>query len=123
MVQVINWCNKSSSSHKIIMACINLNLGIANTMDLPEKLLPRISSRMGIQRICFGPYNFQQLQEIISSRLQGIDAFERQAIEFASRKVSLCAIVRINCGSLLFIYSKGNDSGHAFPCSYHSSFH
>lgn len=58
-------------------------------MDLPEKLLPRISSRMGIQRLCFGPYNYQQLQEIISSRLRGIDAFEKQAIEFASRKVSV----------------------------------
>lgn len=60
-------------------------------MDLPEKLLPRISSRMGIQRLCFGPYNYQQLQEIISSRLKGIDAFEKQAIEFASRKVFHCA--------------------------------
>lgn len=56
-------------------------------MDLPEKLLPRISSRMGLQRLCFGPYNYQQLQEIISTRLNGIDAFENQAIEFASRKV------------------------------------
>lgn len=59
-------------------------------MDLPEKLLPRISSRMGVQRLCFSPYNYQQLQEIISSRLTGIEAFERQAIEFASRKVSPC---------------------------------
>lgn len=69
------------------------NSGIANTMDLPEKLLPRISSRMGIQRLCFGPYNHQQLHEIISTRLKGIDAFEKQAIEFASRKVNyvLCA--------------------------------
>jgi len=56
-------------------------------MDLPEKLLPRISSRMGIQRLCFGPYNYRQLQEIITSRLKGIKAFEEQAIEFASRKV------------------------------------
>lgn len=64
------------------------NSGIANTMDLPEKLLPRISSRMGIQRLCFGPYNYQQLGEIISTRLKGINAFEKQAIEFASRKVS-----------------------------------
>jgi origin recognition complex subunit 1 len=64
-----------------------LNAGIANTMDLPEKLFPRISSRMGIQRLCFGPYNYRQLQEIITSRLKGINAFEDQAIEFASRKV------------------------------------
>ncbi|RDX81697.1 Origin of replication complex subunit 1A, partial [Mucuna pruriens] len=63
-------------------------IGIANTMDLPEKLLPRISSRMGIQRLCFGPYNYQQLQEINSSRLKGIDVFEKQAVEFASRKRS-----------------------------------
>ena len=71
----------------------NTNSGIANTMDLPEKLLPRISSRMGIQRLCFGPYNYQQLQEIILSRLKGIDAFEKQAIEFASRKVSCMLFV------------------------------
>lgn len=69
-----------------------MDSGIANTMDLPEKLLPRISSRMGIQRLCFSPYNYQQLQEIISSRLKGIDVFEKQAIEFASRKVSLYVI-------------------------------
>lgn len=62
-------------------------------MDLPEKLLPRISSRMGIQRLCFGPYNYQQLQEIILSRLRGIGAFEKQAIEFASRKVSVLLFV------------------------------
>lgn len=73
-----------------------MNLGIANTMDLPEKLLPRISSRMGIQRLCFGPYNYQQLQEIISSRLKGIDVFEKQAIEFASRKVRLYVIMKHN---------------------------
>lgn len=64
-------------------------------MDLPEKLLPRISSRMGIQRLCFGPYNYQQLQEIISSRLKGIDVFEKQAVEFASRKVSIYDIMKI----------------------------
>lgn len=72
-----------------------MDSGIANTMDLPEKLLPRISSRMGIQRLCFSPYNYQQLQEIISSRLKGIDVFEKQAIEFASRKVSLYVIWRL----------------------------
>jgi origin recognition complex subunit 1 len=72
-------------------------------MDLPEKLLPRISSRMGIQRLCFGPYNYQQLQEIISSRLKGINAFEKQAIEFASRKVRLCLLPWIL--NLLYIFN------------------
>lgn len=80
LYNILDWPTKPHS--KLIV------IGIANTMDLPEKLLPRISSRMGIQRLCFGPYNYQQLQEIISSRLKGINAFEKQAIEFASRKVA-----------------------------------
>ncbi|KAL2540899.1 Origin of replication complex subunit 1A [Abeliophyllum distichum] len=80
LYNILDWPTKPNS--KLIV------IGIANTMDLPEKLLPRISSRMGIQRLCFGPYNYQQLQEIISSRLRGIEAFEKSAIEFASRKVA-----------------------------------
>ncbi|CAN0902122.1 Origin of replication complex subunit 1A [Linum grandiflorum] len=80
LYHILDWPNKPHS--KLIV------IGIANTMDLPEKLLPRISSRLGIQRLCFGPYNYQQLQEIISSRLKGIDVFDKQAIEFASRKVA-----------------------------------
>ncbi|XP_061337939.1 origin of replication complex subunit 1A-like [Gastrolobium bilobum] len=80
LYNILDWPTKPHS--KLIV------IGIANTMDLPEKLLPRISSRMGIQRLCFGPYNYQQLQEIILSRLKGIDVFEKQAIEFASRKVA-----------------------------------
>ncbi|XP_073103764.1 origin of replication complex subunit 1 isoform X1 [Elaeis guineensis] len=80
LYNILDWPTKPHS--KLIV------IGISNTMDLPEKLLPRISSRMGIQRLCFGPYNYQQLQEIISSRLRGLEAFEEQAIEFASRKVA-----------------------------------
>ncbi|XP_024629084.1 origin of replication complex subunit 1B [Medicago truncatula] len=80
LYNILDWPTKPHS--KLIV------IGIANTMDLPEKLLPRISSRMGIQRLCFAPYNYQQLQEIISSRLNGIDIFEKQAMEFASRKVA-----------------------------------
>ncbi|PIA55282.1 hypothetical protein AQUCO_00800181v1 [Aquilegia coerulea] len=81
---ILDWPTKPHSKLVVI--------GITNTMDLPEKLLPRISSRMGIQRLCFGPHNYQQLQEIISSRLKGIDAFEKQAVEFASRKYARRAL-------------------------------
>ncbi|CAN4116611.1 unnamed protein product [Withania somnifera] len=69
-------------------------IGIANTMDLAEKLLPRISSRMGIQRLCFGPYNYQQLQEIFLTRLNGIEVAAvsgdaRRALEICWRAVEL----------------------------------
>ncbi|KAL6294554.1 hypothetical protein ACE6H2_002696 [Prunus campanulata] len=80
LYNILDWPTKPHSKLVVI--------GIANTMDLPEKLLPRISSRMGIERLCFGPYNYQQLQEIVSSRLKGINAFKEQAIEYASRKVA-----------------------------------
>ncbi|CAO2813038.1 unnamed protein product [Amaranthus hypochondriacus] len=80
LYNILDWPTRPNS--KLIV------IGIANTMDLPEKLLPRISSRMGIHRLCFGPYTYQQLQEIILSRLKGIDAFDNQAVEFAARKVA-----------------------------------
>lgn len=93
----------------ILTVVLAVDLGIANTMDLPEKLLPRISSRMGIQRLCFAPYNYQQLQEIISSRLKGIDAFEKQAIEFASRKVYTFV------AHLLYLYACPASMGKSSP--------
>ncbi|KAL3701075.1 hypothetical protein R1sor_019097 [Riccia sorocarpa] len=63
-------------------------IGIANTMDLPERMLPRIASRMGLKRISFSPYSHKQLEEIIASRLEGVRIFDKQAAEFASRKVA-----------------------------------
>ncbi|KAM7272468.1 hypothetical protein ACFE04_027131 [Oxalis oulophora] len=95
LYNILDWPTRPHSKLIVIAdldvmanALIGMTSGIANTMDLPEKLLPRISSRMGMQRLCFGPYNYQQLQEIILSRLKGIEAFENQTIEFASRKVA-----------------------------------
>ncbi|CAK9140283.1 unnamed protein product [Ilex paraguariensis] len=85
MYNIIDWPTKPHS--KLIV------IEIANSMDFPEKLLPCISCHKGIYRLCFGPYYYQQLQEIISSRLKGMDAFEKQAIEFASRKVDSYAIL------------------------------
>lgn len=45
-------------------------VGIANTMDLPERsLLPRIGSRLGLRRVVFAPYTASQLKEILLLRL------------------------------------------------------
>lgn len=38
-----------------------LVLGIANTMDLPERLLPKISSRASMERVPFAPYTARQV--------------------------------------------------------------
>ncbi|XP_049547940.1 origin recognition complex subunit 1 isoform X2 [Anopheles darlingi] len=62
---------------------------IANTMDLPERvLMGKISSRLGLTRLTFQPYNFRQLQEIVLARLAGTNAFNNDAVQLVSRKVA-----------------------------------
>ncbi|XP_071800120.1 uncharacterized protein [Asterias amurensis] len=64
-------------------------LAIANTMDLPERIMMnRVSSRLGLTRMTFQPYTFKQLQSIVQSRLEGLRAFEPDAIQLAARKVA-----------------------------------
>lgn len=65
-------------------------VAIANTMDLPERLLSnRISSRMGLNRLNFTPYQYSQLQDIILHRLAPYkEWFHVDALEMCARKVS-----------------------------------
>ena len=46
--------------------------GIANTMDLPERLLPKVHSRLGMGRIVFQPYTKDQISTIVTARLEGL---------------------------------------------------
>uniref|UniRef100_A0A671LGF6 Origin recognition complex subunit 1 n=1 Tax=Sinocyclocheilus anshuiensis TaxID=1608454 RepID=A0A671LGF6_9TELE len=56
-------------------------LTIANTMDLPERIMiNRVASRLGLTRMSFQPYTFKQLQQIITSRLNRVKAFEEDAL-------------------------------------------
>jgi len=64
-------------------------LAVANTMDLPERIMiNRVSSRLGLTRMTFQPYTFKQLQEIVISRIKGINAFEEDALQLVARKVA-----------------------------------
>ncbi|XP_018609549.2 origin recognition complex subunit 1 [Scleropages formosus] len=64
-------------------------LAIANTMDLPERIMiNRVASRLGLTRMSFQPYSFKQLQQIITSRLNQVKAFEEDAVQLVSRKVA-----------------------------------
>lgn len=59
---------------------------IANTMDLPERsLMGRVTSRLGLTRVTFKPYDFRQLQEIVLSRLKGSNSFQSDAVQFVAR--------------------------------------
>eukprot|EP01084_Bolivina_argentea_P057649 105313_1 len=75
-------------------------IGIANTMDLPERLLPRVSSRMGTARVVFKAYQRFQLTEIIEQRLQSTKVFSKDAICFGA---SVVASVTGDCRTVLQI--------------------
>ncbi|XP_068086170.1 origin recognition complex subunit 1-like [Anabrus simplex] len=64
-------------------------LTIANTMDMPERMLKgRVTSRLGLTRLTFQPYTFRQLEQIVQSRLEGIQAFDADAVQLVARKVA-----------------------------------
>ena len=63
-------------------------VAIANTMDLPERLLPRLGSRLGLQRVSFKPYDQENIREIVAARLGSLAAFNSDAIEICARKVA-----------------------------------
>jgi len=71
-------------------------VGIANTMDLPERVLPRITSRLGLNRLVFPPYTSPQLSTILSTavlpQLVGAEdvhrRFEPHAVDLCAKKVA-----------------------------------
>lgn len=61
---------------------------IANTMDLPERLLMgKVTSRLGLTRLTFQPYSHKQLQEVVTARLAGTDIFKSESIQLVARLV------------------------------------
>ena len=47
-----------------------------------------LCASQGLTRLTFQPYTFQQLQEIVTSRMAGLRVFEPDAIQLAARKVA-----------------------------------
>ncbi|XP_064605733.1 origin recognition complex subunit 1-like [Liolophura sinensis] len=81
MYNIFDWPTKPQA--KLVV------LAVANTMDLPERLMMnRVSSRLGLTRMTFQPYNFKQLQEIVVSRMRGLEVFDEDAVQLAARKVA-----------------------------------
>ncbi len=94
LYNLFDWPTKKNARLAIV--------GIANTMDLPERLNSRVRSRLGSQRLMYHPYNHTQITEILQSRLDGFVFDDKQekakaqacrfftkgAVEMAARKVS-----------------------------------
>lgn len=67
---------------------------ISNTMDLPERLLPRVASRFGIVRVDYAPYRREQIVQILHERLDSHQAMGA----FTATTLKLCA-ARVAAGS------------------------
>lgn len=63
-------------------------IGIANTMDLPERLLPKVASRLGTTRVVFKAYRKDDLIQIIKQRLSDTMVFSNDAIGYCSMSVA-----------------------------------
>jgi origin recognition complex subunit 1 len=63
-------------------------IGIANTMDLPERLLPRVHSRLGMGREIFQPYKSEHIAKILRARLEGLELFDAQSVTMCAKKVA-----------------------------------
>ncbi|KAH8284504.1 hypothetical protein KR018_000883 [Drosophila ironensis] len=78
---LLDWPTKSAAKLVVVT--------IANTMDLPERLLMgKVTSRLGLTRLTFQPYTHKQLQEIVTARLGGSEAFKGEAVQLVARKVA-----------------------------------
>lgn len=69
-------------------------VAISNTINLPERLLPRVASRFDIVRLDFEAYSKAQIYEILRTRLEGKDALSA----FHDNVLRLCS-ARVAAGS------------------------
>ena len=69
-------------------------IAIANTLDLTDRLLPRLQTRLDCQpqHLSFSPYSPEQLSQILSSRLEGVPSWQHlvhpDAVGLCARKVA-----------------------------------
>ena len=72
-----------SSNH----ACL-IVVGISNMMDLPARFSTRVASRLksGLESLVFAPYTHKQIEEIINTRLEGLEIFDKMGLEYLARK-------------------------------------
>lgn len=83
LYQLFDWPSQPGSRLAII--------GISNTHDLDQRVLPRIASRLDQAKLAFAPYAVAQLVAIVQDRLESsgvAGAVEQAAVEIACRKVA-----------------------------------
>jgi origin recognition complex subunit 1 len=70
-----------------------LMIGVSNMLNLPDKLHPRVQSRIGSARVFFKSYGVEETKAILHSKLKAAspnyDVFHSEAITYASKKTAL----------------------------------
>lgn len=80
LYNVFEWSTQRGSGLVVV--------GIANTMNMAERMLPKVSSRMGLCKIGFSAYSASQLEHILGTRLAGLTGFDPSALQMTSKKVA-----------------------------------
>lgn len=67
-------------------------IGISNTLNLPERLQPRVQSRIGSKRVFFQSYSVKETVEILNSKMleasPNYAVFDPDAVLYASKKTA-----------------------------------
>jgi Cdc6-like AAA superfamily ATPase len=106
LYQLFDWPHHPGSRLAVI--------GISNTHDLDQRVLPRIASRLDQAKLAFAPYSVQQLLTIVNARLQdsGVGgAVEEVAVQLACRKVAA------ETGEVQTLHSDVVDAAHALAAT------
>ena len=80
LYNIFNWTTYEES--KLIV------ISISNTLDFPNRLSPKIKSRMGNNKIMFKPYNKGELITILESKGIEFENFSKDAIKLSCMKVA-----------------------------------
>ena len=80
LYNIFNWSLYPNS--KLII------LSISNTIDLPQRTLNKVSSRMGNNQLTFKPYQREELQKILEQTLISYKLFTKDAIKYCCSKVA-----------------------------------
>lgn len=81
LYDVLEWPTRKNARMAVI--------GISNTLDLPERMLPRLGSRLGVNRVTYPPYTSDQLKIILKLKLEDMKdlAYNESAVNLCATKV------------------------------------
>lgn len=80
LYHIFNWTTYSDS--KLIV------ISISNLLNISNKLLPKINSRFGQNRIMFKPYTKEQIIKILKYKGIELNEFDEDALKLSSMKVA-----------------------------------